>query len=158
MDKFFILGLPRSRTFWLSEFLGCMHEGLHYYNDYSEFMGSEYTGDSTTCYPWIKDHIKNHKKVVIDRDINDAWESSVKLFPNIEYEALLEMQEELDEIDDCLRVKYEDINDNLKEIWQYCIGDGFDISRADKLKAVHLENYPLIKRAQIILKALSDAD
>jgi len=151
MSKFFILGLPRSRTYWLSEFLGCMHEGYHYYPNYSEFMNSNYIGDSTTCYPWIKDYIKNYKKVVIERDIEEVFDSSVRLFPHVDIETLYDMKIELDEIEDCLRIDYQDINKKLPEIWEYCIGTEYDKNRAQKLMSVKLENYPLIQHAQQVL-------
>ena len=144
MRKFFVLGLPRSRTYWLSVFLGCAHEGYSYYSDYSDFMKSKYTGDSTTCYPWIKDYTNGCRKIVIERDVKEAFKASEAIFDNISINTLIDIQYELNQVKDCLRINYDDISSNLEEIWKYCYDLPFDKERADKLNDIQLENTHLV--------------
>lgn len=150
MFKFFVLGLPRSRTYWLSAFLRCNHEASHFYSNYTSFMLSDHVGDSTTCYPWIKKYIAGFPMVVIERDIADCFKSSKKIFPLAEIEILEFIQTELDSIGPCLRVKYDDINNNLEEIWDYCYKGKkpFDKKRAELLRGIRLENKPLIEETK----------
>ncbi len=147
MGKFFVLGLPRSRTYWMSVFLNCQHEAKHYYPNYQEFMLNDSPGDSTTCYPWIKEHITDHRVVVINRDINECFESSKELFPSATIDVLEYIQDELDSIENCLRIKYEDISDRLEEIWDFCYKQEmpFDKKWADSIKKIEIENRSLIE-------------
>ncbi len=154
MRKFFVLGLPRSRTYWMSVFLGCTHEGYNYYPNYKVFMDSNGRGDSTTCYPWIKEYVADSPIVVIDRDIKECFESSLEIFPHVQMDNLEYMKKELDSINNCLRVKYDDVSDRLEEIWNYCREDDFDKNRADLMKDKKMENHSLIRSTQIELEKI----
>jgi len=158
MRKFFVVGLPRSRTYWMSIYLYCTHEAFHYNENYKTFMDSKSFGDSTTCYPWIKNYITDNPIVVIERDLDECFQSSIKLFPDIKIKTLEHMQSELEGIDVCLRIKYEDINERLQEIWEYCHESPFNSVRAEKLKDNHMENYPLIEATQQEIKKLYAAN
>ena len=147
MDKFFIIGLPRSRTYWLSEFLGCLHEGLYYYPNYNDLMKSNHIGDSTTCYMQIKDFIKNEKKVIIHRNIDDVEDSLAELFGKIDAGFLIEMEKEL-KAEDGLHIRYEDISDRLEDIWSFCRNDIFPKKRAEEMDGQVLENMFLIEEAK----------
>ena len=144
---FFILGMPRSRTFWLSQFLGCVHEGLWYYPNYEDFLKTKHIGDSTTCYPAIKDYIKDQKKVIIHRDPEEVQASIRKLF-NVEIDLSI-----FDTLKDeqGLHVQYRDINDRLREIWEYTRTSPFPTKRAELMKDQILNNTYLIKEVQSCL-------
>ncbi|NOX09161.1 MAG: hypothetical protein GXP22_06695 [Gammaproteobacteria bacterium] len=152
MDKFFILGLPRSRTYWLSQFLGCMHEGLYYYPDYRLFMESEHIGDSTTCYTGIKDYITNYKKVIIHRKEEEVIASLTHVFGEndysfIENDALILKEEQ------GLHVMFNDINERLPEIWRFCRNESYDIDRSNELIRKRLENKFMISETMRIIHA-----
>ena len=153
MSKFFIVGLPRSRTYWLSQFLGCAHEAILNYPDYSEFMESEHIGDSTTAYPWMKEHTYGCKIIVIERDLEEAYQSAMKIMPNVTREPLHQIQAELDSITDCLRIPYNEVSKRLREIWGYCRNEPFDEVRAKRLDKTKLENFDLIKHVKDMLDA-----
>ena len=148
--KFFILGLPRSRTYWLSEFLECLHEGFYYYPNYREFMESDNMGDSTTCYHMIKDFIKDEKKVIIHRDVKEVEESIIQLFGNIDTSFLIDMEKELKEAEG-LHVNFEDINSRIEEIWDFCREDIFPKERFDRMENIILENNSIIKEVKSCL-------
>lgn len=142
---FFVLGMPRSRTYWLSQFLGCTHEGLWYYPNYKEFLDTGQS-DSTTCYPWIKDYIKDYKKVVIHRDEEDVKKSLKGLF-GIDFDC---SSYDLDNIEG-LHIQYDDINNRLEQIWDYCRDDEFPTKRAEIMKDQVLNNEFLIREVQSCL-------
>ncbi len=143
IDKFFIIGLPRSRTYWLSQFFGCLHEGVYHYPDYRDFLKSDHTGDSTTCYLQIKDLIKDERKVIIHRDIKDVGDSLVELFGKFDCSFLKDIEKELLE-EDGLHVQFDDISSRLEEIWDYCRSDEFPKEKALKMDDVIMENHFLI--------------
>ncbi len=147
MDKFFIIGLPRSRTYWLSVFLECFHEAISVFPDYQDFMESDHPGDSTTVYSVVRKFIKNEKTIYIDRDIDEVFESANRAFGVVYSVDMLKMiQEELRKKENCLHVHYNDINDRLEEVWDYCYADKpFDAKRAEALKVINLQNKYVIE-------------
>lgn len=149
-NKFFILGLPRSRTYWLSVLLNCVHEGIYYYSDYQEFMESKNQGDSTTAYPVIKEFIKGQQKVIIHRDIEDVKNSLDKLFGSHNWNFLSEVDAEL-RAEDGLHVDFNDIDDNLEEIWSYCKDEPFPEEMANKMKGQIMNNDQLINEVKLCL-------
>lgn len=145
MSKFFVLGLPRSRTYWLAEFLGCEHEALYYYPDYAEFVESDHVGDSTTCYLQIKDFIKGEKKVVIHRNIDDVKESLHELFGDVDTAFLYEAQEGLKNERGALHVNFDDVDSRIEEIWHYCIDADFPTARYLRMKDQVMNNEFMIE-------------
>jgi hypothetical protein len=144
MNKFFILGLPRSRTAWLAEYFNCVHEGLFYYPDYQDFMYSNHKGDSTTVYHLIKDHIQDHKKVFIHRPLNQVAASLYKAFGWCPDE--LDWWDAELKAGDGLHIHFDDINDSLEGICQY-LGVEYDQSR-DYLTAHNIQNERLMEEVR----------
>jgi hypothetical protein len=139
-DKFFVFGLPRSRTYWLSQFLQCTHDGLYFYPDYQRFLDGPSRGDCSTMYPWTKDLIpENSRKVVIERDVEECHRSFEKALWPVDIDLLYETKEELDKIEG-LRIPFNEINDRLEEIWNYCRIGKFNNKRAEEMKSLHLED------------------
>lgn len=140
---FFVLGLPRSRTFWLSQFLGCVHEASYYYPNYPDFLRTKHKGDSTTCYPLIKDYVKKSHKVIIHRDEGEVQGSLKKLFDK---EIDLSPWDSLYE-EEGLHVHFDEINDKLPEIWAYCHAEELPKERLSMKNKV-LNNEFLIQEVQ----------
>jgi hypothetical protein len=137
---FFVLGLPRSRTAWLANFLTydgqfCFHEGIDGCNSIEEYKEKvEGKGDSNTGLMLFdfEEHFPDAKIIIIDSEI----EKSVKFGRDV-YNANIELEMEigknrLDNIEG-LHVKLEDINSRLREIWEYVSDKEFNQDRADML-------------------------
>ena len=140
---FFVLALPRSRTFWLSRFLDCLHEGSYHYPNYHEFLKSDNAGDSTTCYLQVKDFIRGEKKVIIHRPVDDVEQSLIKLFGKADYGFLKDAEKGLRE-ETGLHIQFEDIGSRLDEIWSYCKSEPYPKEMAAKMDGVIMENDFLI--------------
>jgi len=153
VSKFFVLALPRSRTYWLANFLGCVHEGLYYYPDYADFMKSDHEGDSTTAHLLIKEFIKGEeKKVIIHRDIDEVRRSLRGLFGNSNIDFLIAAQEELVK-EDGLHVGYNQIDDRIEEIWQQCRDSQFPTATYLKTKGDIMNNHFIIEETRKVLTA-----
>lgn len=149
MNKFIILGLPRSRTYWLSKFLGCIHEGIYYYPDYGDFIKSTEIGDSTTAYPLVKKFIGECKKVIIHRDLNEVKQSLGRLFGERDWDNLNQWTADLRR-EEGLHINFNDINDNLEMIWRYCKNEPLPKGR-EEMKYQVLNNEFLIKEVRSCL-------
>lgn len=144
--NFFIIGLPRSRTAWLANFLTygqlCYHEGLNGCNslkEYREKLG-ENNGDSSTGLMLLdmNKEFPDSPKVIIESDPQRAVEWAQHSFGYSDPSHVLLLQERMDYIEG-LRVKYEDIDDRLEEIWGHLIGTSFDPERAEMLKQLNIQ-------------------
>lgn len=155
MKKFFVVALPRSRTYWLADFLGCVHEGLYYYPDYADFMKSEHVGDSTTAYLQIKDFIKDENKVIIHRDIDDVRESLHELFGNVDTDFLYEAREWLKK-EEGLHVNFDDIDDRIEEIWSHCRDGQFPMAKYLKSKDQIMNNDFIIEETRQCLQRIEN--
>jgi len=141
VSNFFVLGLPRSRTAWLANFLTydgmrCHHEGTnecHSLKQY-QFLLADDEGDSNTGLVIIdiKKFFPDAKIVIIDSDPDKAIEYSRRTFGMDCAENILIMKEKLDAMGG-LHVALEDINLRLLDIWDYLTGLPFDDSRANML-------------------------
>ena len=133
--RFAITGLPRSRTAWFSAYFTasgflCAHEGMNgcksiaeYQNKMEAFEGNSDSG--IPLYPF------EGKTVIIERDKEEVKESLLRYFDDVSTLDLL--QERLDKLDG-LRVKFEDVNDRLQEIHEYCVGDTYRPEIAELFK------------------------
>ena len=124
MNSFLITGLPRSRTAWLANFLTygdsiCLHMPEYVkYERIVKFDRYKYTGiscpvTSIDLYPSFQ------KKLINERDIDEVipWaEDHLGRSTSV----LIEAQKKLDTLSG-LRVRYEDIDKNLMNIWDYLI-------------------------------------
>ena len=136
MSNFFILGLPRSRTTWLSAFLitervFCEHDVFSseevYPDEFWGIEGYEYTGsvdtDAILATPYLSS--LNAPLVVIERDHREVYQSMARI-PNIDKDKLKRhitaQQYALSKAMDFanLVVQYEDLDDMLKEVCYVC--------------------------------------
>jgi len=145
-SNFFVIGLPRSRTAWLANFLTygdhfCFHEGLNGCHSISEYKqkiagcGDSGTGlmmfDMNTLFP-------DSPVVIIESNPGRSIDFMLKTYGAYEPSLIYELWQKLDKIEG-LRIRFEDINDRLEEIWTHLIGDGFDKRRADMLIKLNIQ-------------------
>ncbi len=128
--SFFVLGLPRSRTAWLSVFLSqsgihCYHEAINGCKSHSEYDNKiDGCGDSTTAFSYINGRYKGHPVVIIDKnDIEfERCLSWCKTSFGVDMrQAMTEQREQLLSIDG-LHVMQSEIDANLPEIFEYLTG------------------------------------
>lgn len=144
--SFFVIGLPRSRTAWLANFLTyddhfCSHEGINGCRSIEEFttkLGSD--GDSGTSMMVFDMNtlFPDAPIVIIERNVKHAIEYAQKEFGFYEPDIFYRAKEKLDKIDG-LRIQYDDIDNRLPEIWDHLIGKGFDKRRADMLVKFNIQ-------------------
>ena len=136
---FCITGYPRSRTSWFAAFFTtgpvfCHHEIALCKPEaqYIGFSGANFAIDPPDC-----------PTVIIERDEGEVRKS------------LRHLTGKADEIIDKmslsglegLRVKFEDINDRLEEIWNYCVPLPFPKERATMFINLDIEpNYGYLER------------
>ena len=132
-----ILGWPRSRTAWLANFLTyghsfCFHEAvamkskkrLRTVQEYRKLFKLylkkyKYIGDSNTvALLYQKYVIPSAKIVIIERDKQEIVESVYGLGYHVEIPKVIEYP-----YNEQLIIKYDEIDDNLKDIWRFCIPD-----------------------------------
>ena len=142
--NFFVIGLPRSRTAWMANFLTydrfCYHEGLNgcrSIKEYKEKLGSN-RGDSSTGLMLIdvEKEFPDAPILIIEIDPDRAidFASSHGVSPEMVYD----MQLRMDYIKG-MRVSLSDIDNRLDEIWEYLIGTPFDYDRANLLKSLNVQ-------------------
>lgn len=149
-----ILGWPRSRTAWLSNFLTydksfCFHEGIalrkqkrlrtipEYRNLFKLYARKyDFIGDSNTVALLRQKYvIPGARVVVIEREKNDIINSVYGLGYYIEIPDVVEYP-----YNEQLVIKYEELNDNLKEIWQFCLpGVHYPTEREFLLKEMNIQ-------------------
>jgi len=140
--RFCITGLPRSRTAWFAAYFTacgykCAHEGINGCGsimEYEEKM-DKYDGNSDSgamLYPF------KGKTVIIERDIDEVKKSLVRCFGDVEENNLIySMKRKLDKLKG-LRIKYNDIDDRLQEIHEYCVGNTYKSEVADMFKNMNI--------------------
>jgi hypothetical protein len=148
MNNFLILGLPRSRTAWLANFLTydglfCYHEGTNGCRSLEEYKNklTPGRGDSNTGLGLfdVKRLFSDFNIVVIDSEPEKAIQFSKDVFGVMVEEQILMLKENLDAIDG-LHISLEEINDNLREIWEYVTDIPFHEERAELLKTFNIQS------------------
>lgn len=144
--SFFILGLPRSRTAWLANFMTyngfyCHHEGLNGCSSMLEYKHKIYTdGDSSTglaMFPF-RAMFPTARTVIIDNSITAAVAYGKEHYNFDSTEQMLDLTEKLDAIDG-LHIPYNDINNRLADIWSHLTKDApFDSRRAAQLIGMNI--------------------
>lgn len=149
-----ILGWPRSRTAWLSNFLTygnsfCFHEGIlnkqkkqlrtvqEYRNLFKLYKSKyKYVGDSNTLALSKQKYVMPGARVVIiERDKHEVEAASYGLGYIIDIPEVIEYP-----YNDNIVIKYDEINDNLKEIWMFCLPSiPFNSERAYLLKQLNVQ-------------------
>ena len=147
MSNFFILGLPRSRTAWLANFLTfdgnfCYHEGLdgcYTIEEYKDKLGKN-KGDSNTGLMMIdfENTFPNSKVIIIDSTVTNAVKFTKNVYGTDIKELMLKAKERLDSMKG-LHIRIEDINDSLKKIWEYVSTKPFNKERADMLVKLNIQ-------------------
>jgi len=149
-----ILGWPRSRTAWLANFLTygssfCFHEGVLMRNqnrirtvqEYRKLFTLyktkyKYVGDSNTlALSKQKYVIPGARVVVIERDTKEVESAVYGLGYVVDIPEIIEYP-----YNENLIIKYNEINDNLKELWHFCLPNiPFNNERAYMLKNLNIQ-------------------
>ena len=160
MNKFFITGLPRSRTAWLSTFFTgdncfCYHEILRVSNGFDDAIQKLlnrkeiYVGNSDSSLPiWMDkiDHVLQYSPIVIiERDMDEVTNSLTNLFGDYDYTKFIDFTLERLEIIkkryNYISVDYNKLNEqlHLKMIWDFCVPNiPFDKDKFETLKTINI--------------------
>jgi len=136
----FIIGLPRSRTAWLSVFMSqsgikFYHEAINGCNSLAEYEDKiKGLGDCTTAFdlPNIDEVTSGAKVVIIEKnqdELNRCIEWSDQEYSIDSKDMLVELNSKLKNVTG-LKVRQSEINDRLQDIWEYLV----DIPWHDKYK------------------------
>jgi hypothetical protein len=151
--NFMVLGLPRSRTQWLANFLStdntfCYHELIGNCGSILEVkeklrLPFKYTGLADTCGYLVHEQF-SCPKIVIHRDIEEV-KLSIRALYNTEQDfssILLQAEKELNNIHG-LHIEYESIDSELKKIWEYLFDLPFNKHRAELLSSMNIQTKEL---------------
>lgn len=159
---FIILGLPRSRTAWLANFLtfgeiSCGHEMMSQFSIhglFDELTGSNlrYCGDADTAasmfLPDILRYMPDIPIVVVRRETKDVLTGLRKMGMSITEHQLRPMMDGLCEavkLENTLAVKFEDLDSEstLRAVQSHCApGEPFDRQRASMLRDLNIQITP----------------
>lgn len=135
---YMIISYPRSRSTWLANFLTyqdsiCLHDPLAQMNfkELEERFTGKRFGIADTSLLYLDAAYLNRidcKRLIIHRNLRDVRKS---LGIDIQYVDLNDV--------DGLHVDFEDINNRIEEIWEYCLGYTFDAERFKLLKDMNIQ-------------------
>jgi len=144
--SFFILGLPRSRTAWLANFMTydgsfCYHEGIngcYSVDKYREKLKGK--GDSTTGAALLDldKYFPDSKKVIIESDPQKSIDYSIETYGEANIGWIHHLEDRLS-AQKGLRVHYDDIDRNLESIWGYLTDKPFNYERAEMLRPLNIQ-------------------
>jgi len=154
--NYFITGLPRSGTAWLANALTwgnsfCHHEGVVGCKDMKEYSAklartdAEYIGDSDTALalvlPWLYARFPDARYVFVRRNAEDVNRSLVKagLSTQNTKEAKRAIESWIS-IADCMVIEFEDLFDNVHEVWDYIGLPDFPKERFEMLKHMKVDD------------------
>lgn len=159
-NKFFITGLPRSRTAWLSTFFTgnnsfCYHEILRISDGLDDAIEKllnrkeMYVGNSDSSLPlWMDkiDHVLQHSPIVIiERDVNEVNNSLINLFGDVGWtesiDLILENLEIIKKRYNYISVDYNELDKQscLELISDFCIPNiPFDKDKFETLKTINI--------------------
>lgn len=144
MPKFLVLGLPRSRTAWLANFLTydgnyCYHEAISRCRTFDDYLKmTEGKGDSTTALLDVNNLFPDVPKVIIERDPDAAIRFGLEVYGSDVTQEMLELKDQLDEVEG-MRVPFDEIDAYLPEIWGHLIGTEYDAERAELLMSLNVQ-------------------
>lgn len=144
--SFFILGLPRSRTAWLANFLTydghfCYHEAVNGCSSVDEYKYKvKDCGDSTTSVLMFdyEREFPESKIVVIDSDVKRSIEFGERVFKTDMTELMHKANDRLSNVNG-LHIAFDEINERLGEIWRYLFDSEMDKKRADFLISLNVQ-------------------
>jgi hypothetical protein len=163
MNTFFITGLPRTRSSWLSNFFTykdsfCFHEAIHLCHSIGdmkplfESVKEPHVGDSDAWLLFYQENIMemfpDAKWVLIKRDFVSSFEAlknRYKTEPSFDLEALSILKHKLDMFESDyspLVIQYETLNDVdiCKRVWNYCLPDiPFNLARWHQLDVLKID-------------------
>lgn len=149
MQPFFITGLPRSRTAWMAEFMGAVHEPTADIKSIEDMRGvfERHSGVSDSglgfWIEWILREIKP-LTVIIERDIDDVEKSLDKLnIPKTNYcELLKDRLMYFRNHPLVMTVPFERLNDIrvMQKVWWHLkTGAPFDEGRFREMKDINIQ-------------------
>lgn len=171
MSPFLVVGLPRSRTAWLANFLSygesfCYHEPtigcadvadlrMGLYNGHRPVMGGADTG-ALFIIDQIKASMPDLRLLVIERSVEDVFRSCEKAGLPVVREDLEREHQTMRlsaSLDGAKRVRFDEIDNSLESIWRFCVGKHscFDGVRAAQLRDLKVE--ALVDRYDVRVKA-----
>ena len=142
VNLMFIVGLPRSRTAWLSVFMSQSKTYFHHEAINGCYSIREYKdkitncGDSTTAINECSEEMVNSKVVIIKKDKKEISE----LISWCDKEYAINSKNMIEEMDLSLEkikgliIKQSDIDSRLKDIWEYLVNDEWHDKYADMTK------------------------
>ncbi len=149
--SYFIAGLPRSRTAWLSVFMSqsgyyCYHDGFNGCKSMKEYRDKiKGCGDSSTGLTIIdlNKEFPDSKVVVIEKnrdEIEKCIEWCSRTYGVDAREQILEMNKKLSKIKG-LRIQQSDIDKRLRDIWAHLTTQNWN-ERYRKLSDFYIESDP----------------
>ena len=141
MLDFMVIGLPRSRTTWLANWLTtdntlCLHDSAAKFtlNELNNYATQKKLGISETALFHCGGKLNRHpaKKLIIHRPVHEIYKSIGRVIPFPNAEMLMSDIKGL-------HVAYKDINDRAEEIWMHLIGSGFDSKRFNALSEMNVQ-------------------
>ena len=158
-SNFFITGLPRSRTAWLSTFFTgdncfCYHEILKVSDGFNDAIQKllnrkeMYVGNSDSSLPiWsgkVDYMLQNSPIVIVERDVDEVADSLTNLWgcdPTRFLDLTLEHLEILKKRYNYISIDYNKLSDQLclENIWDFCIPNiDFDKDKFEMLKTINI--------------------
>lgn len=138
MIKYMIIGLPRSRTTWFANLLTtgnsiCLHDPLSKWSigQINNLYPDKYLGIAdTSLYLTGVGFINSlpYKKVIIHRNYIDVCKSL----------GLAPVRGNLSSIEG-LHIEFDEIDDRIQQIWEYCLDIPFDAERCELLKDYNVQ-------------------
>jgi hypothetical protein len=166
--SFIVFALPRSRTFWLSQFLSqqgwyCGHDEaarMRSLSDIKAWFSQPYTGTiETAAAPWwrlIYKYNPELKFVIlrrpIDQVVNSLLRCGLMQDKGAAFKLITKLNYKLDQIEKripCKTVEFDQLNDEniCNDIFEYCTGIPGDSSWCNALQKINLQiNVPALQR------------
>lgn len=154
---FIVYGLPRSRTFWLSQFLSyrewtCGHDEIRHVRslrDVDDWFSQPCTGTAeTAAAPWWRlthSRVSNLRVVVVRRPVEDVLSSLAALGINGQEPNINRLNVKLDQIErrvpNVLSVKYADLatETGCAQVFEHCLPYLHDTQWWQLLSALNLQ-------------------
>jgi len=147
MNNFLVLGLPRSRTAWLANFLTysditCSHEGINGCRTLTEYKKQfkDNSGDSNTglAYFDFESLFEDFKTIIIDSSVRKSIEFSKATYGINNHDKIIKLKKRLDSLKG-LHVRLDEIDGRLEEIWDYVSRYQFNERRAVQLSSFNIQ-------------------
>ena len=170
--NFFVVGLPRSRTAWMANFLTyddhyCYHEainGCKSMDEYKEKLGN-FIGDSSTSLMLmdIEKNFPDSKIVKIVGNLDQSIASSKKIYPEVDEGWISFLDDQLYDMKsgingNTLTVNINKLDSCLPWIWTFLFGTAVDHERLDTLLKFRIQVLDPKAFDEEALKSFFDVD